>query len=46
MNVTFADVSVEVVEGVGVVSFVLMKTPGAVGPVSVQIATEDGTAEG
>ena len=46
MNVSFADVSIEVAEGVGFVKFLLLKTPGALGPVSVQIATQDGTATG
>lgn len=46
MNVSFADVSVEVTEGVGLVSFLLLKTAGALGPVSVQVATLDQSAEG
>lgn len=46
MNVSFADVSIEVAEGVGVVNFVLQKTAGALGPVSVQIFTGLGTATG
>ena len=46
MNVSFADVSVEVTEGVGLVSFLLLKTAGALGPVSVQVATIDQSAEG
>ena len=46
MNVSFADVSVEVTEGVGLVSFLLLKTAGALGPVSVQVATVDQSAEG
>ena len=46
MNVSFADVSIEVAEGVGFVKFLLLKTPGALGPVSVRIATQDGTATG
>ena len=41
-----ASVSIEVAEGVGVVKFVLLKTDGALGPVSVQITTQDGTATG
>ncbi len=46
MNVSFADVSIEVAEGVGVANVVLLKTLGALGPVSVQITTADGTASG
>ena len=46
MIVSFADVSVEVTEGVGLVSFLLLKTAGALGPVSVQVATIDQSAEG
>ena len=46
MNVSFADVSIEVTEGVGIVDFMLQKTAGALGPVSVQIFTSDGTALG
>jgi hypothetical protein len=46
MNVSFADVSVEVAEGVGFVKLLLLKTEGALGPVSVQITTQDGTATG
>ena len=46
MNVSFVDVSIEVTEGVGIVDFMLQKTAGAVGPVSVQIFTSDGTALG
>ncbi len=46
MNVSFADVNIRVAEGVGIVSFTLQKTAGAVGPVSVQITTVDGTATG
>lgn len=46
MNVSFADVTIEVAEGVGFVNIVLQKTMGALGPVSVQIATGDGTATG
>ena len=44
MNVSFADQNIEVVEGVGVVSFRLLKTAGAVGPVAVLITTADMTA--
>lgn len=44
MNVSFADPNIGVVEGAGVVSFRLLKTAGAVGPVSVQITTADMTA--
>ena len=46
MNVSFADISIEVTEGVGIVDFMLQKTAGALGPVSVQIFTSDGTALG
>ena len=35
-----------VAEGAGVVEFVLRKTAGAVGPVSVRLQTFDGTARG
>ena len=46
MNVSFADISIEVTEGVGIIDFMLQKTAGALGPVSVQIFTSDGTALG
>ena len=46
MNVSFVSTRVEVVEGEGVVMLNLEKTTGALGPVSVQIASSDGTAIG
>lgn len=46
MNVSFASVSIDVVEGAGVISLELLKTAGALGPVSVQISAQDGTALG
>ena len=46
MNISFAAANIEVVEGVGIVSLTLLKTAGAVGPVSVQITTVDMTATG
>lgn len=46
MNISFVDVSIEVTEGECMVSFMLEKTDGAIGSVSVQIATTDGTAKG
>ena len=47
MTISFADVIIEVAEGDCMVSFILEKTRGAVGPVSVQIATNnDGTSRG
>lgn len=46
MNVSFADVALELREGIGLVTLSLEKTPGALGPVSVQITSQDGTALG
>ena len=46
MNVSFVSTRIDVVEGQGVVMLELMKTEGALGPVSVQIAYVDGTAIG
>ena len=45
MNVSFAAPTINVMEGAGIVSFTLLKTAGAVGPVSVRISTSGGTAE-
>ena len=46
MNVSFAVTSVDAREGQGIVLLDLIKTPGAVGPVAIQINTQDGTAIG
>ena len=46
MNISFTRTVINVREGVGVVEFVLRKTPGAVGPVSVLLRTHEGTARG
>ncbi len=44
MNVSFASTSIDVVEGVCIFDFILKKTEGALGPVSVQVTSMDGTA--
>ena len=44
MNVSFVDTDLVVREGEGFVSFSLSKTEGAIGPVSVQVTTEPGSA--
>ena len=46
MNVSFIRTVINVRERVGVVEFVLQKTPGAMGPVSVLFRTHEGTARG
>ncbi len=46
MNVSFAETSYTVVEGIGVVELLLVKTPGGIGPVSVELTTLDGSATG
>ena len=46
MNVSFAITDVAVSEGEGVVTLILEKTEGAIGPVSVRIFTTAGTALG
>ena len=46
MNISFAITSVDAREGQGIVLMDLIKTPGAVGPVAIQINTRDGTAIG
>ena len=46
MNVSFASRKFVTTEGDGYVEVVLLKTAGAVGPVSVQLSTLDGTATG
>ena len=46
MNISFAEVDIQVTEGTGLIRFTLQKTAGAVGPVSVQIATVGTTATG
>ena len=46
MNVSFAAVSIEADEGDCTVILQLHKTGGALGPVSVQIFTVNGTARG
>ena len=44
MNVSFGAPRFSVVEGKGFAELVLTKTPGAVGPVSVNLFTVDGSA--
>ncbi len=46
MNVSFSAVALSVREGMGVVSFTLEKTRGAVGDVSVRLFTTDDSAIG
>ena len=46
MNISFTRTVINVQERVGVVEFVLQKTPGAMGPVSVRFRTHEGTARG
>ena len=46
MNVSFAVTDITVSEGEGVVTLILEKTEGAIGPVSVRIFTTAGTALG
>ena len=46
MNISFALTDIAVSEGEGVVTLVLQKTEGAIGPVSVRIFTVAGTAVG
>ena len=46
MNVSFAITDIAVSEGEGVVTLMLEKSEGAVGPVSVRIFTTAGTALG
>ena len=46
MNISFAITDVAVSEGEGVVTLMLEKTEGAIGPVSVRIFTTAGTAVG
>ena len=46
LNVSFAETSISVREGVGEVRFILTKSAGAVGPVSVRLFTNDDTALG
>ena len=46
MNVSFVATNIDVIEGAGVIKLVLKKTEGAIGPVSVRIYTEQGTAVG
>lgn len=46
MNISFAVTDVAVSEGEGVVTLMLEKTEGAIGPVSVRIFTIAGTALG
>ena len=46
MNVSFAVTDIAVSEGEGVVTLMLEKTEGAIGPVSVRIFTTAGTALG
>ena len=44
MNVSFVDTDLLVREGEGFVSFRLRKSEGAVGPVSILVTTEAGSA--
>ncbi len=46
MNVSFSDAELSVREGMGVVSFTLEKTRGAVGDVIVRLFTTDDSAIG
>ena len=46
MNVSFVETTIEVMEGVGLVTFTLEKTMGALGPVAVQIFTTSRSAVG
>ena len=46
MNISFVATSIDVSEGEGVIKLVLRKTEGAIGPVSIRIYTEEGTAIG
>ena len=46
MNISFIATEIEVVEGMGVITLMLKKTEGAIGPVSVKIFTVEGTAIG
>ena len=44
MNISFIATEIEVMEGMGVVTLMLEKTEGAIGPVSIRIFTAEGTA--
>ena len=46
MNVSFVQTSISTMEGVGVIELILKKSPGGIGPVSVDLRTHDGTATG
>jgi hypothetical protein len=46
MNVSFTVTDIAVLEGEGVVTLMLEKTEGAIGPVSVRMFTTAGTALG
>ena len=46
MNVSFAVTEIDVMEGEGVVTLILEKTLGAIGPVSIRVFTDEGTATG
>ena len=46
MNISFVVTEFDVMEGEGVVTLMLEKTEGAIGPVSVRLFTEEGTALG
>ena len=46
MNISFSQTFISVMEGIGVVELVLRKSPGGVGPVSVNLFTADETATG
>jgi len=46
MNISFSTLFISAQEGQGIVGLNLVKTDGAIGPVSVQVKTMDGTAVG
>ena len=46
MNISFVVTEFDVMEGEGVVTLMLEKTEGAVGPVAIRIFTVEGTAFG
>ena len=46
MNISFIATEIEVMEGAGVVTLMLKKTEGAIGPVSIRIFSVEGTAIG
>ena len=46
MNISLASTEINVTEGEGVVTLLIRKTDGAIGPVAVRIFTVEGTATG